>query len=136
MLTTIMQYAFMPNNLIYLGLDFMITELYMNSFLAMLNARKSIRRRAENSSRGVTSSTGGVPSTRGPGPISITVTQDKFRVRECRFRGICGGMLTSSEQDIDVIPLHDRAAPEMPVGVDSKGYARYKMPTTHFGDAV
>ncbi|EIN05147.1 hypothetical protein PUNSTDRAFT_55063 [Punctularia strigosozonata HHB-11173 SS5] len=119
-LAIVLIYAIMPNNLIYLGLDFLITKLYMNSFLAMLNARKSIRKRAENSSRGVTSSSGGVHiDSRSRGPISITVTQDKYR-------------------DVDVIPLHGRGhshstTDPSPIEADDKVMPRFKVPgAAHF----
>ncbi|KAF8718289.1 hypothetical protein AX14_011933 [Amanita brunnescens Koide BX004] len=38
-------FCVMPNNLIFLGVTFVVTKLYINSYLAMLNARKSIRNR-------------------------------------------------------------------------------------------
>ncbi|KAJ7578364.1 hypothetical protein C8J56DRAFT_1056082 [Mycena floridula] len=34
-------FTLMPNTLIYLGLEFLVTKLYVGSFLAMLNARRS-----------------------------------------------------------------------------------------------
>ncbi|KIM35378.1 hypothetical protein M413DRAFT_32506 [Hebeloma cylindrosporum] len=35
------QYATMPTNLIFVGIDFLLPHLYINSYLAMLNARNS-----------------------------------------------------------------------------------------------
>jgi hypothetical protein len=42
-LTALITYAVMPNNLIFLGIEFLLTKLYINSFVAMLNARRSVR---------------------------------------------------------------------------------------------
>ncbi|KAH0580111.1 hypothetical protein H2248_002918 [Termitomyces sp. 'cryptogamus'] len=42
-LTALITYVAMPNTLVFLGIEFLLTKLYINSFLAMLNARKSIR---------------------------------------------------------------------------------------------
>jgi len=38
-------FCVMPNNLVFLGVTFIITKLYINSYFAMLNARRSIRDR-------------------------------------------------------------------------------------------
>ncbi|KAF8878224.1 hypothetical protein BD779DRAFT_1555150 [Infundibulicybe gibba] len=38
-------YSAMPRNLVFLGIEFLLTKLYVNSFLAMLNARRSLRRK-------------------------------------------------------------------------------------------
>ncbi|KAF8714207.1 hypothetical protein AX14_012877, partial [Amanita brunnescens Koide BX004] len=38
----------MPDNFVFLGITFVLTKLYFNSYLAMLNARKSIRNSAAN----------------------------------------------------------------------------------------
>ncbi|KAK7439518.1 hypothetical protein VKT23_017447 [Stygiomarasmius scandens] len=38
-LSTLFTYTLMPNNLIFLGLQFLLTKFYVGSFLAMLNAR-------------------------------------------------------------------------------------------------
>ncbi|KDR69463.1 hypothetical protein GALMADRAFT_272038 [Galerina marginata CBS 339.88] len=42
-LFSILTFAAMPNNLVFLGVTFVITKLYINSYVAMLNARNSIR---------------------------------------------------------------------------------------------
>ncbi|KAJ7655993.1 hypothetical protein DFH06DRAFT_1298353 [Mycena polygramma] len=34
----------MPNNLIFLALSYLLTRLYVNSFLAMMNARQRLQR--------------------------------------------------------------------------------------------
>ncbi|KAF8347233.1 hypothetical protein F5887DRAFT_1157825 [Amanita rubescens] len=44
-LTGLIIFCAMPNNLIFLGVTFIVTKLYINSYLAMLNARNSIRSR-------------------------------------------------------------------------------------------
>jgi hypothetical protein len=83
LLNTLAQYTVKPLNLNWLGLDFLSTKLYLNSFLAMLNARNSIRRRGETGS-----SSFSVPNTpegrsgasSGRGEISISFTQDKYQV--------------------------------------------------------
>jgi len=41
--TSLVAFAVMPHNLIFLSIQFSLTKLYVNSFLAMLNARKSLR---------------------------------------------------------------------------------------------
>ncbi|KAG6835660.1 hypothetical protein H0H93_016036 [Arthromyces matolae] len=38
-----MDYATMPNTLVFLGIQFLLAKLYINSFLAMLNARQALR---------------------------------------------------------------------------------------------
>ncbi|KAK7026029.1 hypothetical protein VNI00_015746 [Paramarasmius palmivorus] len=47
-LSTLFTYNLMPNNFIFLGLEFLLTKLYVGSFLAMLNARKSRHRKCKN----------------------------------------------------------------------------------------
>jgi len=42
-ITSLVAFAVMPHNLIFLSIQFSLTKLYVNSFLAMLNARKSLR---------------------------------------------------------------------------------------------
>jgi len=44
-LAALIAYAAMPDNLVFLGIEFLLTKLYINSFLAMLNARQSVRDR-------------------------------------------------------------------------------------------
>ncbi|KAF5376709.1 hypothetical protein D9615_007826 [Tricholomella constricta] len=44
-LAALITYAAMPYNLVFLGIEFLLTKLYINSFLAMLNARQSVRDR-------------------------------------------------------------------------------------------
>lgn len=39
------QYVVMPNNLIYLGVYFSLTKLYLNSFMAMSDSSASHERR-------------------------------------------------------------------------------------------
>ncbi|KAF8627260.1 hypothetical protein AX15_004452 [Amanita polypyramis BW_CC] len=45
-LIALVMYCVMPNNLIFLGIEFLLTKLYVNSYLALLNARKSVRERS------------------------------------------------------------------------------------------
>ncbi|PPQ81431.1 hypothetical protein CVT26_007479 [Gymnopilus dilepis] len=42
-LSALITFATMPTTLIFLGIEFLLTKLYINSYLAMLNARKSVR---------------------------------------------------------------------------------------------
>ncbi|KAF8347244.1 hypothetical protein F5887DRAFT_957456 [Amanita rubescens] len=42
-LSALITYVVMPNNLVFLGIEFLLTKLYINSYLAMLNARKSVK---------------------------------------------------------------------------------------------
>jgi len=42
-LSALITFIIMPNNLIFLGQLFMVSKLYVNSYLAMLNARNSLR---------------------------------------------------------------------------------------------
>jgi hypothetical protein len=42
-LTALITYGTMPDTLVFLGIEFLLTKLYINSFLAMLNARQSVR---------------------------------------------------------------------------------------------
>jgi len=42
-LIALITYALFPHKLYFLAIEFLLTKLYMNSLLAMLNARKSIR---------------------------------------------------------------------------------------------
>ncbi|EGN94815.1 hypothetical protein SERLA73DRAFT_143687 [Serpula lacrymans var. lacrymans S7.3] len=44
-MSALIAYALMPTNLIFLAIEFSLTKLYINSFLAMLNARQNIRER-------------------------------------------------------------------------------------------
>lgn len=41
-LSTLMTYALMPDNMIFIGIDFLLPNIYVNSYFALLNARKSI----------------------------------------------------------------------------------------------
>ncbi|KDR72274.1 hypothetical protein GALMADRAFT_253097 [Galerina marginata CBS 339.88] len=40
---SIITFATMPHNLVFLGVSFLVTKLYINSYVAMLNARNHIR---------------------------------------------------------------------------------------------
>ncbi|GLB44391.1 hypothetical protein LshimejAT787_1700180 [Lyophyllum shimeji] len=42
-LAALITYATMPDTLVFLGIEFLLTKLYINSFLAMLNARQSVQ---------------------------------------------------------------------------------------------
>ncbi|KDR69438.1 hypothetical protein GALMADRAFT_920840 [Galerina marginata CBS 339.88] len=53
-LSSIVTFAVMPNNLVFLGVSFFITKLYINSYVAMLNARNSIREESSSISVDVT----------------------------------------------------------------------------------
>jgi len=44
-LAALITYGTMPDTLIFLSVEFLLTKLYINSFLAMLNARQSVRDR-------------------------------------------------------------------------------------------
>ncbi|KAJ4479133.1 hypothetical protein J3R30DRAFT_3882105 [Lentinula aciculospora] len=46
-LSTLFTYTLMPNNLIFLGLQFLSTKFYVGSFLAMLNARQHRTKNAD-----------------------------------------------------------------------------------------
>jgi len=48
-MSVLVAYWVMPDNMIFLAIEFSLTKLYINSFLAMLNARQSIRERNEDS---------------------------------------------------------------------------------------
>ncbi|KAJ7203168.1 hypothetical protein GGX14DRAFT_544378 [Mycena pura] len=45
--TGLFTFVLMPNNLVYLALTFLLTRLYINSFMAMMNARQRQRRGAD-----------------------------------------------------------------------------------------
>lgn len=51
-LTALIAYVVMPKNLVFLAIEFLLTKLYINSFLAMLNARQSIRENSSTMSSG------------------------------------------------------------------------------------
>ncbi|KAF8636801.1 hypothetical protein AX17_003252 [Amanita inopinata Kibby_2008] len=51
-LSALITYAVMPNNLVFLAIEFLLTKLYVNSYLAMLNARKSVRDRSASNAGG------------------------------------------------------------------------------------
>ncbi|KAF8883553.1 hypothetical protein BD779DRAFT_827924 [Infundibulicybe gibba] len=51
-LSAMFTYILMPNNFIFLGLQFLLTRLYVGSFLAMLNARERIPPQHEEHSIG------------------------------------------------------------------------------------
>ncbi|KAF8717943.1 hypothetical protein AX14_012065 [Amanita brunnescens Koide BX004] len=42
-LTSVIALAVMPHNLVFQGIEFLLPKLYINSYLAMLNARKSLK---------------------------------------------------------------------------------------------
>ncbi|KDR71456.1 hypothetical protein GALMADRAFT_143729 [Galerina marginata CBS 339.88] len=42
-LPALLTYVTMPNTFIFLGISFLLTKLYISSYMAMLNARKQIR---------------------------------------------------------------------------------------------
>ncbi|KAF8647976.1 hypothetical protein AX16_006424 [Volvariella volvacea WC 439] len=52
-MTALITYAAMPNNLVFLGIEFLLTKLYVNSFLAMLNARQSMRDKGSDNSHSI-----------------------------------------------------------------------------------
>ncbi|KAJ8589208.1 hypothetical protein M405DRAFT_216960 [Rhizopogon salebrosus TDB-379] len=61
----------MPNNLIFMGLHFVISKLYANSLLATLNARKQLRR--GRSQRGIS----------GELPLAFPGYANRFRPNHC-----------------------------------------------------
>ncbi|TFK33817.1 hypothetical protein BDQ12DRAFT_738568 [Crucibulum laeve] len=52
-LACLITYATMPHNLVFLGVEFILTKLYINSYVAMLNARRSVREMDSASSPGI-----------------------------------------------------------------------------------
>ncbi|EIN05259.1 hypothetical protein PUNSTDRAFT_137944 [Punctularia strigosozonata HHB-11173 SS5] len=54
-LVLLITFAAMPNNLVFIAMEILLSKLYLNSFLAMLNARQSLRERHQ--SRSFTQST-------------------------------------------------------------------------------
>lgn len=64
-------FVLMPDNLIFLGVEFLLTKLYVNSFLAMLNARDS-------STRPVQSLPIGTAACAGSARLSVRI--DKFNM--------------------------------------------------------
>ncbi|KAJ8462066.1 hypothetical protein ONZ45_g6186 [Pleurotus djamor] len=76
-MAALISYAVMPDTLIYIGIESFLTKLYINSFLAMLNARDArVSREQEehNLSIRITSLSKG-PAL--PAPPSITTTTEK-----------------------------------------------------------
>ncbi|KAF9264543.1 hypothetical protein L218DRAFT_925860 [Marasmius fiardii PR-910] len=69
-LSTLFTYNLMPNNFIFLSLEFLLTRLYVGSFLAMLNARQ--RPQPESSHKTTTSTA--LPSVHFR--VSTTVVRD------------------------------------------------------------
>ncbi|KIM46891.1 hypothetical protein M413DRAFT_23222 [Hebeloma cylindrosporum] len=49
-LCTLLLYATMPDNLVWIGMDLLLPNIYLNSYLAMLNARKSMNEKEASGS--------------------------------------------------------------------------------------
>ncbi|KDR69461.1 hypothetical protein GALMADRAFT_255951 [Galerina marginata CBS 339.88] len=79
-LFSILTFAAMPNNLVFLGVSFVITKLYINSYVAMLNARNSIRGDSSSISVDIANLRSGLT---GPGDAStISRSDDRGLKRE------------------------------------------------------
>jgi len=76
-LAALITYALFPNKLYFLAIEFLLTKLYINSLLAMLNARKSIREGTEisiNFTRSNNSNSNQWPtSPSSPRPRSLSI---------------------------------------------------------------
>jgi NAD/NADP transhydrogenase beta subunit len=73
-LAALVAYALFPHKLYFLAIEFLLTKLYMNSLLAMLNARKSIREGSEisiNQTRSNHSNAPTSPSSPRSRPLSV-----------------------------------------------------------------
>jgi hypothetical protein len=80
-LAALISYALFPHKLYFLAIEFLLTKLYMNSLLAMLNARRSIREGTDisinltrsNNSNAPTSSSSLRPKSLSvlPSPVSM-----------------------------------------------------------------
>jgi len=69
----------MPDNLVFLAIEFSLTKLYVNSFLAMLNARQGIRERSDDGlSVNMSNLQSGVGYP-GPAALSFTATTDSVK---------------------------------------------------------
>jgi len=74
-LAGLIAYALFPYKFYFLAIEFLLTKLYMNSLLAMLNARKSIREGGTDISINLTRSnhSGAPTSPSSPRPRSLSV---------------------------------------------------------------
>ncbi|KZP33107.1 hypothetical protein FIBSPDRAFT_811216 [Athelia psychrophila] len=72
-------FTLMPNNLVFLAIEFSLTKLYINSFFAMLNARHSINGKSETSEQDISVSLSGLRS--GPTHNSYRMNGTKRVVR-------------------------------------------------------
>jgi len=71
-LSCLFTYILLPNTLVYLGLEFLLTKLYVGSFLAMLNARQRSELDNPGDTEGVASYSVGLPSLTIRTPTSRT----------------------------------------------------------------
>jgi len=72
-LAGLITYALFPNKLYFLAIEFLLTKLYINSLLAMLNARKSIREGTDISINFTRSNNSNAPtSPSSPRPRSLS----------------------------------------------------------------
>lgn len=73
-LSVLFTYNLMPNNFIFLALEFLLTRLYVGSFLAMLNSRRSKRQAAQEATR--TDSSNAIPLPPVTFHVHTMVTSD------------------------------------------------------------
>ncbi|PFH48192.1 hypothetical protein AMATHDRAFT_6043 [Amanita thiersii Skay4041] len=71
-ITALITFAVMPHNLVFLGIEFLLTKLYVNSYLAMLNARKSIRDKSTSNASGNVIQLSDMESSRYPTTVPPT----------------------------------------------------------------
>jgi len=72
-LAALISYALFPHKFYFLAIEFLLTKLYMNSLLAMLNARRSIREGGTDISINLSRSnhSNGPTSPSSPRPLSV-----------------------------------------------------------------
>lgn len=99
-LSALVTYLIMPNNLIFMAIEYSLTKLYINSLLAMLNARKTIRGKNEDglsiSLTDLRSGSSGYPS---PGGMS----QGSAAWRKMSIREIPRDPLTSGDSKVTFV---------------------------------
>jgi len=79
-LSTIIACAAMPHNYIYISLELLITKLYVNSYMAMLNARRFIRTAGFKTNSSATAAPSGSTSNNNVVlPFKLRPTQDDHK---------------------------------------------------------
>ncbi|KAF7980218.1 hypothetical protein HWV62_39327 [Athelia sp. TMB] len=76
-MTCLIAFITMPNNLIFLAIEFSLTKLYINSFFAMLNARHAINGKSETTDQAIS-----VELRSGPGNANV---MDSYRMKPTRI---------------------------------------------------